>query len=81
MKEDFEIELENQRKLLEEKLLDPEDIQNALLKWKLFNDTFSQFADLPNTINKLVQYKKRNFTKQRTAIINQILDIINRSNF
>ena len=57
LKDDFENEIENelgnfsenlsenQEKLIEEKLLNPQEIQNVLLNAKLFSDIFSQFSE------------------------------------
>ena len=50
MQRDFENDIENQGKLIEEKMLDqtldPQEIQNVLLNTKLINDIYSQFSDL-----------------------------------
>ena len=63
LQRDFENDIENQEKLIEEKLLDvkghqtldPQEIQDVLLNTKLMNDIYSQFSDLSKTINKLEQ--------------------------
>ena len=41
LKEDFETDMENQEKLIEEKILNPQEFQNVLLNTKLFNDIYS----------------------------------------
>ena len=75
---DFENNIENQEKLLEEKMLDqildPQEIQNVLLNTKLINDIYSQFSDLSKFINKLEQIMKKSFTEQRTALVNDVLN-------
>ena len=80
LKEDFEDLSENQEKLIEEKMLDqildPKEVQNVFLNSKLFNDMFSQFSDLSKTINKLEQNMKKFFTEQRTALVNEVLNLI-----
>ena len=80
LKEDFEDLSENQEKLIEEKMLDqildPKEVQNVLLNSKLINDMFSQFSDLSKTINKLEQNMKKFFTEQRTALVNEVLNLI-----
>ena len=57
LQRDFESDIENQEKLIEEKMLDqildPQEVQNVLLNTKLINDIYSQFSDLSKTINKL----------------------------
>ena len=92
LKEDFENELENelgnisenlsknQEKLIEEKL-DPQEIQNVLLNSKLINDIYSQFSDISDTINKLEQNMKKSYAEQRTALINEVLQILHKSCF
>ena len=97
LKEDFENELENelgnllenlsenQEKLIEEIILDqilnPQEIQNALINSKLINDIYSQFSDLLKTINKLEQNMKKSFAEQRTALLNEVLQILHKSSF
>ena len=77
--------LENQEKLIEEKILDqildPQEIQNVLLNSKFINGIYSQFSDLSKTMNKLEQNMKNSFTEQRTALINEVLDLIHKSSF
>ena len=80
-KKDFENELkhelgnlsenltENQEKLIEEKMLNPQENQNVSINSKLNNDIYSQFSDLLKTINKLEQNMKKSFAEQRTALI------------
>ena len=80
-KEDFENELKhelgnlsenvtkNQEKLIEEKMLNPQENQNVSKNSKLNNDIYSQFSDLLKTINKLEQNMKKPFAEQRTALI------------
>ena len=59
LQRDFENDIENQEKLIEEKMLDtklhqtldPQQIQDVLLNTKLMNDIYSQFSDLSKTIN------------------------------
>ena len=75
IKEDFENELENElgnlsERLIEEKILNPQEIQNVLLNSKLINDFNSQFSDLSKTINKLEQ----NMKKLKYAIFQKTLD-------
>ena len=72
---------ENQEKLVEEKILDPQEIQNVLLNTKLINDIYSQFSDLSKTINKLEQNMKKSFTEQRTALVNEVLNLIHNNSF
>jgi len=76
LKEDLEKKIENQ-----EKSIDPQEIQNALLNSKLIGDIYSQFSDLSNTINKLEQSIKKSLTEQKTTIINEVLNLIDRNNF
>ena len=52
LKEVFENNIENQEKLIEGKILNPQEIQNVLLNSKFINDIYSQFSDLSKTINK-----------------------------
>ena len=58
LKEVFENNIENHEKLIEEKILNPQEIQNVLLNSKFINDIYSQFSDLSKTINKLEQNLK-----------------------
>ena len=89
LQRDFENDIENhienniesQEKLLEEKILDPQEIQNVLLNSKLINDIYSQFSDLSKIINKLEENMKKSFTEQRTALLNEILNLIHNSSF
>ena len=71
LQRDFENDIENQKKLIEEKMLDqildPQEIQNVLLNAKLINDLYSQFSDLSKTINKLEQNMKKNFRRTRNC--------------
>ena len=81
LKEAFDDLSENQEKLIEKMLeekilgqiLDPQEVQNVLSNTKLINDTYSQFSDLSNTINKLQQNMKKSFAEHRTALINEVL--------
>ena len=80
IKEDFGNELENElgnlsENLIEEKILNPQEIQNVLLKSKLINDSFSHFSDLSKTIIKLEQNMKKAFTEQRTALMNSTTNL------
>ena len=85
LQRDFEIDIENQGKLIEEKMLhqilDPEEVQNVLLNSKLFNEIYSQFSDLSKSINKLEQNMKTSFTEQRTALVNEVLNLIHNNSF
>ena len=93
LKDDFENKLgylsenlsENEEKLLEEKILDqildPQEVQNVLLDSNLINDIYSQFSDLSKTIKQLEQNMKKSFAEQRTASINEVLQIIHKSSF
>ena len=72
---------ENQEKLIEEKIPDPQEVQNILLNTKLFNDIYSQFSDLSKSINKLEQNMKKSFTEQRTALGNEVLNLIPNNSF
>ena len=89
LQRDFEIDIENQEKLIEEKMLDaklhqtldPQEIQDVLLNTKLMNDIYSQFSDLSKTINKLEQNMKNSFAEQRTALVNQVLNLIHNNSF
>ena len=90
---DFENDIENQEKLIEEKMLDavaiakahqtldPQEIQDVLLNTKLMNDFYSQFSDLSKTINKLEQNMKKSFAEQRTASVNEVLNLIHNNSF
>ena len=93
LQRDFENDIENQEKLIEEKMLDavaiakahqtldPQEIQDVLLNTKLMNDIYSQFSDLSNTINKLEQNMKKSFAEQRTALVNEVLNLIHNNSF
>ena len=94
MQRDFENDIENQ---VEEKMLDaiasaiapakphqtldPQEVQNVLLNTKLINDIYSQFRDLSKTINKLEQNMKKSFAEQRTALVNEVLNLIHNNSF
>ena len=84
MQREFENDIENQveEKMLDAKLhqtLDPQEVQNVLLNTKLMNDIYSQFSDLSKTINKLEQSMKKSFAEQRTALVNEVLNLIHNS--
>ena len=93
LQRDFENDIENQEKLIEEKILDavaiakghqtldPQEIQDVLLNTKLMNDIYSQFSDLSKTINKLEQNMKKSFAEQRTALVNEVLNLIHNNSF
>ena len=89
LQRDFENDIENQKKLIEEKMLDaklhqtldPQEIQDVLLNTKLMNDIYSQFSDLSKTINKLEQNMKKSFAEQRTALVNEVLNLIHNNSF
>ena len=93
LQRDFENDIKNQEKLIEEKMLDaiapaklhqtldPQEIQDVLLYTKLMNDIYSQFSDLSKTINKLEQNMKKFFTEQRTALVNEVLNLIHNNSF
>ena len=85
MQREFENDLENQEKLIEEKMLDQildrQDVQNVLLNSKLFNDIYSQFSDISKTKNKLEQNMKKSFTEQRTALVNEVLNLLHSNSF
>ena len=89
LQRDFENDIENQEKFIEEKMLDaklhqtldPQGIQNVLLNTKLINDIYSQFSDLSKTINKLEQSMKKSFAEQRTALVNEVLNLIHNNSF
>ena len=66
-KEDFENDIENQEELKEEKILNPQEIQNVFLNPKLINYIYSQFSDLSKTINKLEQNMKRIFRRTKNC--------------
>ena len=94
LQRDFENDIENQ---VEEKMLDatasavaiakahqtldPQEIQDVLLNTKLMNDIYSQFSDLSKTINKLEQSMKKSFAEQRTALVNEVLNLIHNNSF
>ena len=75
LQRDFESDIENQEKLIDEKMLDqildPQEVQNVLSNTKLFNDIYSQFSDLSKTINKLEQNMKESFAELRTKFNTQ----------
>ena len=85
LKEDFEHLSENQEKLVEEKMLDqilgPQEVQNVLLNTKLINDIYSQFSDLSKTKNRLEQNMKKSFAEQRSALVNEVLNLIHNNSF
>ena len=97
LQRDFENDIENQEKLIEEKMLDatasavaiakghqtldPQEIQDVLLNTKLMNDIYSQFSDLSKTINKLEQNMKKSFTEQRSTLVNEVLNLIHNNSF
>ena len=89
LQRDFENDIENQEKLLEEKMLDaklhqtldPQEIQDVLLNTKLINDIYSQFSDLSKTINKLEQNMKKFFAEQRIALVNEVLNLLHNNSF
>ena len=97
LQRDFENDIENQEKLIEEKMLDatasavaiakthqtldPQEIQDVLLNTKLMNDIYSQFSDLSKTINKLEQNMKKSFAEQKTALVNEVLNLIHNNSF
>ena len=94
LQRDFENDIENQ---VEEQMLDatastvaiakahqtldPQEIQDVLLNTKLMNDIYSQFSDLSKTINKLEQSMKKSFAEQRTALVNEVLNLIHNNSF
>ena len=94
LQRDFENDIENQ---VEEKMLDatasavaiakahqtldPQELQDVLLNTKLMNDIYSQFSDLSKTINKLEQGMKKSFAEQRTALVNEVLNLIHNNSF
>ena len=83
LQRDFENDIENQEKLIEEKILNPQEIQNVLLNTKLINDIFFQFSDLSKTINKLEQNLKKSFAD--VTLVNEVLreatQILHKSTF
>ena len=86
LQRDFENDIENQveEKILDAKAhqtLDPKEIQDVLLNTKLMNDIYSQFSDLSKTINKLEQSMKKSFAEQRTALVNEVLNLIHNNSF
>ena len=86
LQRDFENDIENQveEKMLDAKAhqtLDPQEIQDVLLNTKLMNDIYSQFSDLSETINKLEQSMKKSFVEQRTALVNEVLNLIHNNSF
>ena len=86
LQRDFENDIENQVevKMLDAKLhqtLDPQEVQNVLLNTKLFNNIYSQFSDLSKTINKIKQKMKKSFAEQRTALVNEVLNLIHNNSF
>ena len=94
LQRDFENDIENQ---VEEKMLDAtasavaiakahqtldsQEVQDVLLNTKLMNDIYSQFSDLSKTINKLEQSMKKSFAEQRTALVNEVLNLIHNNSF
>ena len=78
---DIENHIENQEKLIEEKMLDSQEVQDVLLNTKLMNDIYSQFSELSKTINKLEQSMKKSFAEQRTALVNEVLNLIHNNSF
>ena len=64
-----------------DQILDPQEVQNVLLNTKLINYIYSQFSDLSKTINKSDQNMKKSFTEQRTALINEVLNLIHNNSF
>ena len=94
LQRDFENDIENQ---VEEKMLDatasavaiakahqtldPQELEDVLLNTKLMNDIYSQFSDLSKTINKLEQSMKKSFAEQRTALVNEVLNLIHNNSF
>ena len=71
-------------KMLDAKLqqtLDPQEFQDVLLNTKLINDIYSQFSDLSKTINTLEQNMKKSFAEQRTALVNEVLNLIPNKSF
>ena len=86
LQRDFENDIENQveEKMLDAKLhqtLDPQEVQNVFLNTKLMNDIHSQFSDLSKTINNLEQSMKKSFAEQRTALVNEVLNLIHNNSF
>ena len=86
LQRDFENNIENQveQKMLDTKLhqtLDQQEIQDVLLNTKLINDIYTQFSDLSKTINKLEQSMKKSFAEQRTALVNEVLNLIHNNSF
>ena len=81
LKEDFENELENELGNLSGNLLDSQEIRNVLLDSKLIKDIYSQFSDLSKTINKIEQNMRKSFTEQRTALVNEVLNLIHNNSF
>ena len=94
LQRDFENDIENQ---VEEKMLDAtasavakakahqtldsQEVQDVLLNRKVMNDISSQFSDLSKTINKLEQSMKKTFAEQRTALVNEVLNLIHNNSF
>ena len=81
LQRDFENDIENQVEEKGHQTLDPQEIQDVLLNTKLINDIYSQFSDLPKTINKLEQNMKKSFAEQRTALVNEVLNLIHNNSF
>ena len=86
LQRDSENDIENQveEKMLDAKLhqtLDPQEVQDVLLNTKLMNDIYSQFSDLSKTINKLEQNMKKSFAEQRTALVNEVLNLLHNNCF
>ena len=73
LQRDFENDLENQEKLIEEKMLDaklhqildPQEVQDVLLNTELINDIYSQFSDLSKTIKKIEENMKKIFHRTK----------------
>ena len=51
------------------------------LNTKLTNGIYSQFSDLPKTINKLEQNLEKSFTEQRTTLVNEVLNLLHNNSF
>ena len=64
-----------------DQILDPQEVQNVLLNSKLINDNHSPFSDISKTISKLEQNMKKSFTERRTALVNEILNLLHNNSF
>ena len=64
-----------------DQILNPQEIQKVLLNTKLMNDIYSQFSHLSKTTNKLEQNMKKSLTEQRTALVNEVLNVIHNNSF